>query len=101
YLGWGWALGRQQTAAVADAPAATRIVAAISAAAWRAANEADAAAIICCTNSGATARAISRYRPRAPLLAVTPSIRTARQLAMAWGVQPTLTDEHPSTDDIV
>jgi len=57
--------------------------------------------IICCTNTGATARAISRFRPTAPLLAVTPSIRTARQLTMAWGVQSTVTDEHASTDDIV
>ena len=44
-----------------------RITASISAAGWRAAMDADVAAIIACTNSGATARAISRFRPVAPV----------------------------------
>ena len=101
YLGWGRNLGRQQTAAVADAPANVRIVAAISAAAWRASIDAEVAAIVCCTRSGATARGISRFRPTAPLIAVTPSPRTARQLALAWGVIPVLTEEHATTDEIV
>src|SRR4051794_40694504 len=101
YLGWGHDLGRLQSAGVAGAPAGARIVAAITAAAWRAAIDAEVSAIICCTNSGATARAISRWRPTAPLLAVTPSVTTARQLSMAWGVQVALTEEHATTDEIV
>ena len=101
YLGWGRGLGRQQTAAVAGAPSNVRIVAAITGAAWRAAAEAEVAAIVCSTRSGATARAIARFRPTAPVLAVTPSVRTARQLSMAWGVQVAITEEHTSTDDII
>ncbi len=101
YLGWGRALGRQQTVEAQGAPAQVRITAAISAAAWRAANDADVAAIIACTNSGATARAISRFRPTVPVLGATPSKRTFRQLALAWGVTPVLTDRHGTTDDIV
>jgi len=102
YLGWGTSLGRQQTAMAEDAPPRLRIDAAISAAAWRAATDADASAIICATRSGATARSISRFRPVIPLLAVTPSPRTARQLSVAWGVQVVLDDEErSSTDDIV
>jgi pyruvate kinase len=101
YMGWGHDLGRLQSASVAGAPAGARIVAAITAAAWRAAIDADVAAIICCTNSGATARAISRWRPTAPLLAVTPSPLTARQLSLAWGVQVALTEEHDTADEIV
>ncbi len=101
YLAWGTGLGRQQTAAVADAPPHVRIGAAITAAAWRAAIDAEVAAIVCCTRSGATARAISRFRPTVPLLAVTPSVRTARQLAMAWGVQSALCEERSSTDEMV
>ncbi|MDP9019888.1 MAG: pyruvate kinase, partial [Actinomycetota bacterium] len=101
YLGWGRALGRQQTAEAQGAPAPVRITAAISAAAWRAAIDADVVAIIACTNSGATARAISRFRPTVPVLAATPSLRTFRQLAVAWGVSPVLLDRHGTTDDLV
>ncbi len=101
YLGWGAGLGRQQTAAVADAPAVVRIGAAITAAAWRAAIDAEVAAIVCCTRTGATARAISRFRPTVPLLAVTPSVRTARQLSMAWGVQSAVSQERSTTDEMV
>ena len=59
------------------------------------------AAIIACTNSGATARAISRFRPRVPILAATPSLRTARQLSVAWGITPVVTARQGTTDDIV
>jgi pyruvate kinase len=98
---WGRNLGRQQTAEAAGAPAPVRITAAISAAAWRASIDADVSAIIACTQSGATARAISRFRPTVPVLAATPSLRTARQLSMAWGISPVITDRHGTTDDIV
>ncbi|HUS60659.1 MAG TPA: pyruvate kinase [Acidimicrobiales bacterium] len=98
---WGRNLGRQQMAGAAGAPAAERITAAISAASWRAAIDADVAAIIACTDSGATARAISRFRPRMPIFGATPSERTARQLSMAWGITPLLTERHGTTDDVV
>ena len=104
YLGWGRTLGRVQTAAqreAGDVASDERITAAVSAAAWRAAVDAEVAAVIACTNTGATARAISRFRPAMPVIAATPSESTARQLAMAWGVTPVLTDRHGTTDDIV
>ncbi len=101
YEHWGRNLGRQQTVEAAGAPAPVRITAAISAAAWRASIDADVSAIIACTQSGATARAISRFRPVVPVLAATPLLRTARQLSMAWGISPVLTDRHGTTDDIV
>ena len=82
-------------------PVLDRISASMSAAAWRAAIDSDAAAIIACTNSGATARAISRFRPRVPILAATPSLRTARQLSVAWGITPVVTERRGTTDDIV
>jgi pyruvate kinase len=101
YLGWGSRLGRLQTSAGQQLRPGARITAALSAAAWRAAVDADVTAIIACTNSGATARAISRFRPTAPILAATPSLTTARQLAMAWGITPLLVDARATTDDIV
>jgi pyruvate kinase len=101
YAGWGSRLGRLQTAVGQTLEARQRITAAISAAAWRASAEADVAAIIACTNSGATARAISRFRPTAPIVAATPSIRTARQLTVAWGIQPMIVDAQGTSDEIV
>jgi pyruvate kinase len=101
HAGWGNRLGRLQTSGTQELSTHVRITAAISAAAWRAASESDAAAIIACTNSGATARAISRFRPTAPILAATTSATTARQLSVAWGIRPIVVDPQGSTDDIV
>ncbi|MFN2608774.1 MAG: pyruvate kinase [Acidimicrobiales bacterium] len=101
YERWGRNLGRQQSAEATRAPAPTRITAAISAAAWRAATDAEVTAIIACTENGATARAISRFRPTVPVLAATPSLRTARQLSMAWGITAVPVGRHATTDDIV
>ncbi len=101
YLAWGQTRGIQQVAESRGAPASVRMTAAISAAAWRAANDAGATAIIACTNSGTTARAISRFRPVVPILGVTPSLRTARQLSVAWGITPIVINQHATTDDIV
>ncbi len=101
YERWGRNLGRQQTDEAHGAPAHDRITAAISGAAWRAAIDAGVSAIIACTENGSTARAISRFRPTVPVLAATPSLRTARQLAIGWGITAMLTGRHSTTDDIV
>ena len=103
HLTWGRNLGRVQTAAqrATGGPADIRITAAVSAAAWRAAVDAEVSAIIACTNTGTTARAISRFRPPMPVVAATPSMRTAQQLGIAWGIQAVVTDRHGTTDDIV
>jgi pyruvate kinase len=101
YKGWGTRLGQQQMSGLHEAPMTTRITAAITAAAWRASVDAELAAIIACTTSGRTARMISRFRPTCPILALTPSVRTARQLAMAWGIRPMVMDTHGTTDEIV
>jgi pyruvate kinase len=95
YRGWGSNLGAQ---AVAGDPSST---ARITAAAWRAAVEEEAVAIIACTRTGATARAISRFRPPMPIVGATPSERTARQLSLSWGVEPLLVGEASRTDEIV
>jgi pyruvate kinase len=101
YQGWGTTLGRQQIAQTRGAPASVRMTTSISAAAWRAAADAEAAAIIACTNTGGAARAVSRFRPTATILAATPLIRTARQLSVAWGITPLLVQQHGTTDEIV
>ncbi|KAL1720812.1 pyruvate kinase [Schizophyllum commune] len=53
-----------------------------------AASENDAGAIIVLTTSGETARLISKYRPRVPIITVTRSEQTARQLHLHRGCYP-------------
>ena len=44
--------------------------------------------ILVITRRGYGARMIAKYRPPLPIIAITPSIRTARELGLVWGVQP-------------
>ena len=61
---------------------------AVSGAAVLIAKQIKAPAIICLTRSGLTAKMISKHRPECPILGVTPSQQTWRDLALWWGVQP-------------
>jgi pyruvate kinase len=45
-----------------------------------------AAAIVCYTSSGHTSLRAARERPESPVLSLTPSLSTARRLALVWGV---------------
>jgi pyruvate kinase len=55
-----------------------------------------AAAIISLTETGFSARLISRHRPDCPILAITSSQVVARKLCMNWGVIPVLYQGEPS-----
>ncbi|MFX1426484.1 MAG: pyruvate kinase [Promethearchaeota archaeon] len=44
--------------------------------------------ILVITRRGYGARMIAKYRPPLPIIAITPSARTARELGLVWGVQP-------------
>ncbi|HKI56926.1 MAG TPA: pyruvate kinase [Trueperaceae bacterium] len=57
--------------------------------------------IVTFTSSGTTAQRVSRNRPSVPILAVTPNARAYRQLAVAWGVVPHMSDDIHSTDEMV
>jgi pyruvate kinase len=59
---------------------------AIGEAASLAAAAVDASKIICLTDQGSTAKVISHYRPPRAILAVSPSDKALRQLALYWGV---------------
>lgn len=60
-----------------------------------------ARAIICATASGSTARLVSKYRPKTPIVAFTPSESTYRQLALSWGVQPRLMPEVHTMEEML
>ncbi|QIR38954.1 pyruvate kinase [Tolypothrix sp. PCC 7910] len=70
---------------------------AISQAVGQIAEQLGASAIMTLTQTGATARNVSKFRPRTPILAITPHVNVARQLQMVWGVKPLLVLELPST----
>ena len=73
----------------------------ISRAAANAANELKASAVITSTQTGATAKRISQCRPECPIVAVTPDVVVARQLAFSWGVYPIVSDKMASTDEML
>ncbi|MBQ7152303.1 MAG: pyruvate kinase [Synergistaceae bacterium] len=61
---------------------------AVSGAAVLLAKQIKAPAIISLSRSGLTAKMISKHRPECPILGVTPSQQTWRELALWWGVHP-------------
>ncbi len=63
---------------------------AISAAVGQIASQLDAAAIMTLTKTGATARNVSKFRPKTPILAITPHVYVSRRLQLVWGVKPLL-----------
>ena len=58
----------------------------------------NASAILAPTQSGYTAKVISRFRPACPIIALCPNEKIRRQLAISWGVHPSLTGFVDSTD---
>ena len=58
---------------------------AITVAAREIAETTEVTAICCFTQSGTTATLVSRERPRVPIIALTPLVKTARQLCLHWG----------------
>ena len=66
---------------------------AIMSAAREVAETVNVKAICCFTHSGTTALLAARERPRVPILALTPFARTARRLALVWGLHCATTEE--------
>ncbi|MBU7447736.1 MULTISPECIES: pyruvate kinase [Lactiplantibacillus] len=66
----------------------------------RAAKNLNIKTIVAATESGYTAKMISKYRPNADILAITFDERTQRGLMVNWGVQPIVADKPETTDDM-
>ncbi len=69
------------------------------AASWLA-NDLQAAAILAYTQSGFTAVCVSRFRPKSPIVALTPSLQAYRQMNLLWGVMPLLIEPCNDTDEM-
>lgn len=61
----------------------------------------EATAIITSTSSGYTSKAISKFRPKTPIIAATTTRRVMRRLSLVWGVYPVLSPYSDSTDDVI
>ena len=66
----------------------------------RAAKNLNIKTIVAATESGYTAKMISKYRPNADILAITFDERTQRGLMVNWGVQPIVAEKPETTDDM-
>jgi pyruvate kinase len=73
---------------------------AVSHASVTTATDLEAAAIITATATGFTARKISEYRPKAPIIAATTSEKTRRKLNLVWGIKAIMIDEAETTEEI-
>lgn len=73
---------------------------AISHATYTIARDLCAAAIITSTKSGYTARMVAKFRPQAPIIAVTPKEKVLKTLQIVWGVYPIKINEVISTDEM-
>ena len=74
---------------------------AISYSACRTSNLLHTKAIVAATNSGATAKLISKYRPKCPIIAITPHDDVRRGLSLNFGVFPLLCKTFITTDEII
>lgn len=84
-----------------SATATKTVTEAIAMASVDIAQDLGAAAIVTPTSSGATARAVSKFRPAAPIVAASMFPNTYRQLAISWGVYPVLVVPSRNTDDMI
>lgn len=75
--------------------------AAITAAARQVTQTLHAAAIVTFTTTGTTTLKMARERPSSPILALTPSLQTARKLALVWGVHAVKSRDVSNFTDVV
>jgi len=74
---------------------------AIAGSARQIAGTVSAKAMVCFTSSGSTARRIARERPPVPLLAMSPSLTTARRMGLLWGVHSVHSRDVSSFEEMV
>ena len=74
---------------------------AITSAACRVARSLGASTVVTYTTSGSTALRAARERPDVPIMGLTPERKTARRLALSWGVVPVHTEDVSSVDEMV
>ncbi|MCX7545048.1 pyruvate kinase [Marinicella gelatinilytica] len=74
---------------------------AVSSAACQVATILKAQVMCCFSSSGATALRVARNRMVTPVIAVSPHLKSCRQLTLSWGIYPVLNDQAKSADSMV
>ena len=65
------------------------------------AKDVNAAAIVTVSESGTTARLLSKYRPQQPIIACVMREQVQRQLSLSWGITPLMMSLAHSTDELI
>ena len=65
------------------------------------AKDVNAAAIVTVSESGTTARLLSKYRPQQPIIACVMKEQVQRQLSLSWGITPLMMSLAHSTDELI
>ena len=65
------------------------------------AKDVNASAIVTVSESGNTARLLSKYRPSQPIIACVMDEQVQRQLSVSWGITPLMMDLATSTDELI
>ena len=65
------------------------------------AKDVNAAAIVTVSESGNTARLLSKYRPKQPIIACVMDEQVQRQLSLSWGITPLMMSLAHSTDELI
>lgn len=74
---------------------------AIARACWNISNDLELNVIVTSTTSGSTSKRVSKYRPKAIILGVTPNPSTYQRLGLVWGVYPVLVGQVTNTDEML
>ncbi len=65
------------------------------------AEDVNASAIVTVSESGTTARLLSKYRPAQPIIACVMNEQVQRQLSLSWGITPLMMELAHSTDELI
>jgi pyruvate kinase len=76
-----------------------RVAWAVAHAAVQAAEDLGVAAIVCPTQSGATARRVAAFRPSVPIAGIASAPEVLGRMCLAWGVRPISMTNPPASDD--
>jgi len=84
-----------------EPPSGSDFARTISCAVDQVATSLDAKAIVAFTRTGRTALLMSKYKPIAPIMALTTDEAVCRQMALFWGVYPRCVEAVDDMDDLV
>jgi pyruvate kinase len=93
--------GQEQAPLPDSPPTPAPFPSVVCAAGARAARETGAQVVVAFTESGTTARLLSKERPPVPIVAYTPHETIRRRMALYWGVLPLAMNTTPNTDELI